>query len=220
VGANPLLTRVGALYHDVGKAVRPQFYIENQVPGQNIHEQLDPKTSAGVIVDHVQNGLELAKKYRIPEKVRAFIPEHHGTLETSYQYHSALEAAGGNSQNVNHEDFEYPGPKPQSRETAILMLADGVEAKARADSPDDEEQLEQLVRWVIENRVQNGQFDHVDLTFRDLEIVRRSFENTLKGIYHPRIIYPEESEAPEQESETASQDPSAGPTSTPQMDEA
>jgi hypothetical protein len=192
VDANPLLTRVGALYHDAGKALRPQYYIENQVPGHNVHEQLDPTTSAGVIVEHISGGLELAQKYRLPEKVQAFIPEHHGTLETSYQYRTAVEAAGGDSSRINHADFEYPGPKPRSKETALLMLADGVEAKARAETPKNETEIDSLVRWVINNRIDQGQLESVDLTFRDLDTIRRSFTSTLKGIYHPRIIYPED----------------------------
>jgi len=194
VKANPLLTRVGALYHDAGKALQPQFYIENQIPGQNIHEQLDPKTSASVIVEHITKGLELARKYRLPEKVMAFIPEHHGTLETSYQYHRALEAANGDSEKINPRDFRYPGPRPRSKETALLMLADGVEAKARAEAPETEEEIDQLVRWVIESRLNQGQLAHVDLTLKDLDTVRRSFVSTLKGIYHPRITYPEGAE--------------------------
>ncbi len=194
VNANPLLTRVGALYHDAGKAINPQFYIENQAPGQNVHEQLDPKTSAGVILDHIYNGLELARKYRLPEKVAAFIPEHHGTLETSYQYHKALEAVNGEKEKINPRDFQYPGPKPRSKETALLMLADGVEAKARAETPKTAEEIDRLVRWVIENRLNQGQLDNVDLTLKDLDTIRRSFVTTLKGIYHPRISYPEETE--------------------------
>jgi putative nucleotidyltransferase with HDIG domain len=192
VGANALLTRVGALYHDAGKALRPQYFIENQVRGQNVHEQLDPATSAEVILDHVRDGLELARRYRLPPRVQAFISEHHGELETSYQYHEALEAAGGDAARVDHSHYEYPGPKPQSRETAILMLADGVEAKARAEAPHSEGDLGKLVRWVIDKRVEQGQLRHVDLTFRDLDIIRRSFVNTLKGMYHPRVVYPEE----------------------------
>jgi putative nucleotidyltransferase with HDIG domain len=192
VNANPLLTRVGALYHDAGKAKNPQFFIENQVPGQNIHEQLDPQTSASVILDHIRNGIDLARKYRLPERVIAFIPEHHGTLETSYQYHKALESVNGEKTRLNPRDFHYPGPKPRSKETALLMLADGVEAKARAESPKNLEEIDRLVRWVIENRLNQGQLDYVDLTLKDLDTIRRSFVTTLKGIYHPRISYPEE----------------------------
>lgn len=201
IGANALLTRVGALYHDAGKAKRPQFFIENQMPGQNVHEQLDPTTSAGIIVDHVRDGLELARKYRLPKGIQAFILEHHGDMETGYQLNQALKAAGGEERGIDRSDFSYPGPAPQSRETALLMLADGVEAKARADRPSDEESIDQLVRWVIEDRLSKGQLDHVDLTLRDLDIIRKSFVNTLKNMHHPRIRYPgtspdEQREAP------------------------
>jgi putative nucleotidyltransferase with HDIG domain len=195
IGANALLTRVGALYHDAGKALRPHFFIENQVPGQNIHEQLDPVTSAGVILAHVKDGLELARKYRLPPAVQAFIPEHHGKLEATYQYQAAKEAATGNGSPVNLQDFTYPGPRPRSRETAVLMLADGVEAKARAENPANDEEIENLVRWVIEDRLTKGQLDRTDLTLKDIDTVRRSFVNTLRGIYHPRLRYPQAGEA-------------------------
>jgi putative nucleotidyltransferase with HDIG domain len=191
IGANSLLVRVGALYHDAGKALRPHFFIENQVPGQNIHEQLDPVTSAGVILAHVKDGLELAKKYRLPPAVQAFIPEHHGKLEATYQYQAAVDAAAGNGGTVNPQDFTYPGPRPRSRETAVLMLADGVEAMARAENPASDEEIEKLVRWVIQDRLSKGQLDRTDLTLKDLDTMRRSFFNTLRGMYHPRIRYPQ-----------------------------
>ncbi len=199
IGANALLTRVGALYHDIGKSLRPQFFIENQVRGQNVHEQLDPTTSASVILSHVRDGLELARKHRLPKQVQDFIPEHHGTLETSYQFREAVEAAGGDVSRVDRANFRYPGPRPRRKETAILMLADGVEAKARADAPASEEEIDRLVRWVIEQRLEEGQLDRVDLTLRDLDTIRRSFVNTLKGIYHPRITYPAQEEAAQEQ---------------------
>jgi putative nucleotidyltransferase with HDIG domain len=191
IGADRLLTRVGALYHDVGKSLRPQFFIENQVAGQNVHEQLDPKTSADIILGHVRDGMELARKYRLPANIRAFISEHHGTMETSYQFHAAVEAAGGDEELINRKDFTYPGPRPRSRETAILMLADGVEAAARAENPANNEDIEQLVHWVFDNRLTHGQLDRTDLTLRDLDTIRNSFILTLKNIYHPRIRYPQ-----------------------------
>jgi putative nucleotidyltransferase with HDIG domain len=190
IGANPLLTRVGALYHDVGKALRPQFFIENQIPGHNIHEQLDPATSSSMILNHVLDGIELARKHRLPRAIADFIPEHHGTLETSYQYHAAVKAAVGNGDSVDRADFTYPGPKPRSRETAILMLADGVEAKARSEMPEDEASIDALVHWVIDDRLSKAQLDRTDLTLKDLDTIRRSFVGTLKSIYHPRIRYP------------------------------
>lgn len=191
IGANALLTRVGALYHDIGKVNRPQFFIENQVAGQNIHEQLDPATSASVILSHVEDGLELARRHRLPKVIQDFIPEHHGRLEVSFQYQAALEAAGGDEKSIDRKHFTYSGPRPQSRETALLMLADGVEARARAESPKDEQEIESIVRWVIQERVAAGQLDRTELTLKDLDTIRRSFTNTLKGMYHPRIRYPE-----------------------------
>jgi putative nucleotidyltransferase with HDIG domain len=201
VGANPLLTRVGALYHDAGKALRPQFFIENQVAGQNIHQQLDPATSAGIILAHVRDGLDLAKKYRLPAQVQAFIPEHHGKMEANYQYQAAVEAAGGDASKVDRKAFAYPGPRPRSKETALLMLADGVEAKARAEAPKDDGEIEALVNWVIQNRLTNGQLDRTNLTLKDLDTIRRSFVSTLRGIYHPRIRYPEQ-DAPSDSDQT------------------
>jgi putative nucleotidyltransferase with HDIG domain len=191
IGANPLLTRVGALYHDVGKSIRPQFFIENQVAGQNIHEQLDPRTSADIILAHVREGLDLARKYRIPHSIRDFITQHHGTLDAAYQYHEALKAAGGDEAIIDKRDFTYPGPRPRSRETALLMLADGVEAAARGETPQTEEEIDKLVRWVIEDRRAKGQLDRTELTLKDLDTIRRSFVNTLRNIYHPRIRYPQ-----------------------------
>jgi putative nucleotidyltransferase with HDIG domain len=191
VDANPLLTRVGALYHDAGKALRPQFFIENQISGQNVHKQLDPTTSASVILSHVRDGLDLAKKYRLPRTIRDFIPQHHGTLEASFQYQAAVDAVGGDETRVDRREFTYPGPRPRTREAAILMLADGVEAKARADNPSDDESIENLVRWVIDDRLDKGQLDRTDLTLKDIDTIRRVFISTLKGIYHPRIRYPE-----------------------------
>jgi hypothetical protein len=194
IGANPLLTRVGALYHDIGKALRPQFFIENQVPGQNVHEQLDPTTSASIIISHVEDGLELANKYRLPESIQAFIKEHHGDQKVSYQYHAAIEAAGGDKNLVNTDEFIYPGSTPLTRETAVLMLADGVEAKARADRPENREAIDKLVRWVIADRLSNGQLARTDLTLRDIDTIRSSFTSTLRNFYHPRLQYPEPAE--------------------------
>jgi putative nucleotidyltransferase with HDIG domain len=198
IGANPYLTRVGALYHDVGKSVRPQFFIENQLPGQNPHDQLDPATSADMILSHVREGLDLARKHRLPANVTSFISEHHGTMETRYQYHAALEAAGNDKDKVDLKDFTYSGPRPRSRETAILMLADGVEARARAEMPQDEEAIEHLVRDVIQNRLKARQLDRTDLTLKDLDTIRRSYTRSLKSIHHPRIRYPERKEAADQ----------------------
>lgn len=191
IGANPLLVRVGALYHDVGKAMHPEFFVENQLNGDNIHERLDPKTSAQIIIGHVKDGMEMARRHRLPSRVRAFIPEHHGTLRTNFQYKRALDAAGGDPAGIDEVEFHYPGPRPQSKETALLMLADGCEAKVRADRPNTVEGLERIVKMVIDDRVAVGQLDDTGLTLRDLHLIRQSYAATLKGMFHSRIQYPE-----------------------------
>ena len=195
IDGNGMLTRVGCLYHDVGKTERPQFFIENQLSGQNIHEQMDPATSASMIIAHVTDGQELARKHRLPRVVTDFILEHHGTMRTEYQYRLALKAARDDSDSVDPRDFTYPGPRPRSKETAILMLADGVEAKIRAEMPEDEASLDEAVAWVIEDRLAKKQLARTDLTLKNLDTIRRSFVKTLRSIDHPRIRYPESPEA-------------------------
>ncbi len=190
IGADPLLTRVGAYYHDVGKIRRPYFFVENQGEGINVHERLDPKTSAQIVISHVKDGLELGQKYGLPQAILDFIPEHHGTTRQSYFYHQAQEGGG----EVREDDFRYPGPRPHSRETAILMLADGVEAAIRAESPSTPEEVEKIVRQIIERRLSDGQLDNSDLTLRDLEKIKETFIKVLEGVYHPRIKYPEKEE--------------------------
>lgn len=192
VGADTLLTRVGALYHDAGKALNPIFFIENQVPGHlNPHDELDPQTSSSIIIRHVTDGLELARKHRLPERVTDFISEHHGTMITRYQYVKAVEAANGDEDGVDKEQFRYPGPRPQSRETAILMLADGVEARMRAERPKTDEDIYAIVKSTVDTRVAVGQLDDTDLTLKDLDVIIRSFIRTLRGVYHPRVQYPQ-----------------------------
>jgi putative nucleotidyltransferase with HDIG domain len=191
IDADTLLTRVGALYHDAGKARLPYYFIENQVDGaHNPHDDLPPTESAAIIIRHVPDGVELAAKYRMPKRIKDFVLEHHGTMITRYQYHQAVEAAGGNAQEINIESFRYPGPKPQSRETALVMLADGVEARSRAEKPESEEQILAMVKDVINNRLNAGQLDDTDLTLKDINKIIASFATTLRGIYHPRIQYP------------------------------
>lgn len=191
IGANAMLVRVGALYHDAGKALHPQYFIENQLDYSNIHETLTPEDSARVIIRHVPDGLELARRYRLPSRIRDFITEHHGTLMTVYQYKRALEAAGGDASQVDESRFRYPGPRPRSRETALLMLADGCEAKARSDRPKTEEDIDRIVKSLIDDRLAKGQLDETGLTLNDLALIRESFVNTLRGVFHPRVQYPE-----------------------------
>ena len=193
VHADALLTRVGALFHDIGKAENPLFFVENQPPAQiDSHDDLDPKESARTIIRHVTDGLELAQKYRLPRRLQDFIAEHHGTLITRYQYNRAVQLANGDASSVNELDFRYPGPTPRSKETALLMFADGVEARARAEHPGTDDEVRALVRGVIENRRKDGQLDDAPLSSRDLANILDSFATTLRVTYHPRLEYPQE----------------------------
>jgi len=192
IGADTLLTRVGAIYHDCGKALNPYFFIENQLPGnENPHDKIDAATSAQTIIRHVTDGLDLARKHRLPRRIHDFIGEHHGTMLTRYQFAKAIEAAGGDETQIDENLFRYPGPRPRSRETAILMLADGSEARVRAERPTDEKELHRVIKSVVENRLSAGQLDETTLTLRDLDEIIDSFTTTLRGIYHPRLEYPD-----------------------------
>ena len=192
IGADQLLTRVGAIYHDAGKAANPSFFIENQITGQiNSHDDLDPYVSAATVIQHVSDGVELAKKHRIPQRIIDFMLEHHGTLMTRYFYVKAVEMNDNQIENVNEAGFRYPGPIPQSKETALLMLADGCEARARAEKPQSKEELKSIVLKVIDFCLKEGQLEDTELTMKDLNIIQDSFTNTLLNTYHPRIKYPE-----------------------------
>jgi putative nucleotidyltransferase with HDIG domain len=191
IGANALLTRVGAYYHDVGKIARPYFFVENQMDGINVQERLDPRTSAQIIISHVKDGIDLAKKHRLPRDIRAFIPEHQGTGVIKYFYHQALEQASDPDE-VDEADFRYPGPRPQSKETAIVMLADSCEAAVRAAHPNSAEEIDTVVHRVITDRLVKGELDESDLTIRNLDQIRQAFVEILQGVFHPRIKYPDE----------------------------
>jgi putative nucleotidyltransferase with HDIG domain len=191
IGADALLTRVGALFHDIGKAVNPSFFIENQTHGSlNTHDDLDPAESSAAITQHVLDGIKLARKYRLPRRIDDFILEHHGTMLTRYQYTKAVEAMGGDESRVDASKFRYPGPSPRSRETALLMLADGTEARVRAGRPSNEEELLAIVHSAIEYAQTSGQLDNTQLTLSDLNKIAESFVTTLRGSFHPRIEYP------------------------------
>jgi hypothetical protein len=193
IGADPLLTRVGALYHDVGKTGNPLFFIENQTPGfSSPHETLNGYQSAEIIIRHVTEGLELADRHRLPRAIREFIEQHHGTLTARYQYVQAVKDAGGDESQVDIERFRYPGRIPQSREVAILMLADGCEARVRAERPSNEEQLLEVIKSMVKDRFAKGQLDETNLTFRDLTLIQDSFLSSMRVIYHPRVRYPNE----------------------------
>jgi putative nucleotidyltransferase with HDIG domain len=187
VAADPLLVRVGAYYHDVGKLVRPYFFIENQFDGKNAHDTLDPQTSARIVATHVRDGLELAARYKLPPRVQEFISEHHGTRLVGFFYHQASQEGDGQ---VDASQYSYPGPKPRSKEAGIVMLADSVEAVVRSAKDHSPENVSALVRKVVDERVGEGQLDDCDLTIRDIERIKTAFIEILMGMYHPRIEYP------------------------------
>jgi putative nucleotidyltransferase with HDIG domain len=204
IGADALLTRAGAYYHDVGKLANPMAFIENQAGIENIHDELSPEQSAAVLKGHVANGIDLAYRFRLPKPVIAFIPQHHGTALMSYFFEKAreqaLEAAGARPgttagaaalESVDDARFRHVGPKPQTREAAILMLADGVEAAVRSLTSHDEPAIRGMVDRIIRERLEDGQFDECDLTFRDLDRTREAFVGQLLGMYHRRIEYPQ-----------------------------
>jgi len=208
IGADSLLTRVGAYYHDVGKTIRPYFFIENRTEGPDPHARLDPYTSAQIIISHVKDGIELTRKYHLPQRIIDFVPEHHGTLMVSYFYHQAARQAGA-PDSVERAAFRYSGPKPQSRETAITMLADGAEATVRSKRPATVEEIEQIVAESVDSRVMSGQLDECPLTMDDLRQIRRAFVDVLRGLHHPRISYPPEATltSPAAEQATADEPP-------------
>ena len=191
LGMDTLLVRVGALYHDVGKALNPSFFIENQMPGHlNPHNDVDPEAAASSIIRHVLDSVTLARKYRLPRRLQDFMLEHHGTLLARYYYNSAVQAAGGDTSKVDSSKFRYPGPRPRTRETALLMLADNVEARARSDVPHNEQEINAVVQKAIDYCQAEGQLSDTRFTFKDLNIISEVFSVTLTGLYHPRIAYP------------------------------
>jgi len=198
--------RVGAYYHDIGKISRPYFFSENQFDGDNPHDSLDPHTSADIIIGHVTEGIPLADKHELPERIKDFIREHHGTTLVSYFYRIAAKAAEDG--NVDEERFRYPGPRPQTRETAIVMLADGIEASVRAHRPIDADATERVIRQIINDRLVAGQLDECDLTLKDLDRIRQSFTEVIQSVFHPRVQYPERmpKRAPRASTESSSGD--------------
>jgi putative nucleotidyltransferase with HDIG domain len=180
--------RVGAFYHDVGKMNRPPFFSENQ-NGGNPHENLDPFSSARIILSHVPDGLELARRYRLPNRIRHFIAEHHGDRVVWSFYSKALALAADNEE-VDITRFQYAGPRPRSRETGIVQLADSIEATSRALRPTTEKEIEKIVTTLIEDHLKEGQLDDSGLTLGDIKVLRESFIKTLKGRYHMRVKYP------------------------------
>lgn len=192
VGANPLLTRVGAYYHDIGKTLTPHNFVENQLNNQNVHEDLTPEESVKLIIRHVQEGIELAKESKLPKEIIEFIPMHHGTTTISYFYDKARKLYGDEKVNVN--DYKYPGPKPNSKETAIIMLADGCESAVRSIDNPDSAKVENVIDSIINSRIDAGQLDEAPITFRDITKLKEAFKSILLGQHHRRIRYPKQDE--------------------------
>lgn len=195
IGANGLLARCGAYYHDIGKINKPGYFVENQVAGISRHDRLSPAMSLLIIVGHVKDGIEMAKEYGLPKPLHPFIAEHHGTTLVEYFYHAATKARRESDPAVSESEFRYPGPKPQSRETAIVMLCDGVEGAVRAMAEPTPNRIETVVSELAQKRLMDGQFDECDLTFRELALIERTLISRLCSIYHARVAYPERVEA-------------------------
>ncbi|MFY9217618.1 MAG: HDIG domain-containing metalloprotein [Tepidanaerobacteraceae bacterium] len=189
VGADSLLARVGANYHDIGKLKRPYFFIENQLTSDNPHDKLSPTLSALIITSHVKDGVEIAKEYRLPDCITDFIVQHHGTSLLSFFYQKALESA--DEKKPDEASFRYEGPKPKTREAAIVMLADCVEAAVRSLPKPTHGKIEGLIRQIIKDKLSDGQLDECDLTLKDLDKIAIAFSKIMTGIFHTRIEYPD-----------------------------
>ncbi|MCD6575257.1 HDIG domain-containing protein [Candidatus Aerophobetes bacterium] len=193
IGANPLLARVGAYYHDVGKVTRPHFFYENvrMKEGDDYHSRVSPNLSSMIIISHVKDGVELARIFRLPQVVIDIIAQHHGTSLIAYFYRKALLEKKG-KEPVNESDFRYPGPKPRTKEAAIVMLADSVEADFRFSSGKSSKEIKERVQKVIDNKLKDHQLDEADLSLRDLNLIAEAFVRVLTGLSHTRKRYPEE----------------------------
>ncbi|WP_206917417.1 HD family phosphohydrolase [Alicyclobacillus suci] len=189
VGADPLLCRVGAYYHDVGKTKRPAFFVENQMTKENPHDKIAPSLSHLIITSHVSDGLEMQKRAGLPKPIQDICATHHGTTILWYFYNKAKELDKNGT--VKVDDFRYPGPKPKTRECAILMICDAVEAAVRSMARPTPNRVEGVIRKIIRDRLQDGQLDECDLTLQDLDVMIGAFMKTLKGVYHSRIEYPD-----------------------------
>ena len=187
VGANALLARVGAYYHDIGKLIRPMYFKENQM-GENPHDKTDPRVSTAILTEHTRDGVELARKHRLPEPIIDMIRQHHGDTPVMYFYAKAVKMLG--EENVDIRDFRYDGPKPQTAEAAILMLSDTVEAAVRALPDPTQEKISALIRKLVRGKMEDGQLDECTLTFRDIGKICSAFETVLQGVFHERIEYP------------------------------
>jgi putative nucleotidyltransferase with HDIG domain len=187
VGANGLLARVGVYYHDVGKMIKPQYFVENQPGGRNPHDKLKPHTSAIIVREHVIEGERMARDEGIPDVVARFIPEHHGTQLIGFFYEKAKEES---EEEPDIEEFRYPGPKPRSKETAIAMLADSVESATRALQDPSPERVRELVQTIVEGKIRDGQLSEAPLTLREITLIQEQFVKVVAGMFHHRLDYP------------------------------
>jgi len=195
IGANPLLARVGALYHDIGKVgkkTKPYYFIENQNRGNNPHDKLEPSMSALILVAHVKHGVEKAREFRLGQPIIDVIEQHHGTSLIKYFYNKALERADKTHQLVSEDKYHYPGPRPRSKEAALVMLADVTEAACRTLPETTPAQIQKRIQTLIMGLFSEGQLDESTLTLKDLHAITRSFVRSMQGILHSRIEYPEE----------------------------
>jgi hypothetical protein len=188
IGANHLLTKVGTYFHDLGKMEKPEYFTENQIGIDNKHEQISPKKSAQIIIDHVAAGIELARQYKLPQRIIDFIPMHHGTTLVKHFYAQALEM--NPDKEINEDDFRYPGPKPRTKETAILMICDSAEAISRIESKSLED-IELIIEKNIQDRILDGQFDECNITISDLNKIKTVIAKSLIGMGHKRVSYKE-----------------------------
>jgi hypothetical protein len=191
IGVNPLFARVAAYYHDIGKLRQPQYFVENQKDGFNPHDKLSPNMSALVLVSHVKDGVAYAKEHGLPQPLIDAIPQHHGTRLIRFFYEKARQAAQAEGREVNESDFRYPGPRPRSKETAILMLADGVEAISRTLSDTSPARLRAMIKRSIQEVVDDEQLSECSITLQDLSKIADAFLGVLAGMHHQRIEYPE-----------------------------
>jgi cyclic-di-AMP phosphodiesterase PgpH len=189
IGANQLLARVGALFHDIGKIEKSEYFVENQLDIDNKHDKLTPKKSASIIRQHVQDGIELARQYGIPERVWKFIPTHHGTILIKHFYANAVNEALLKELAIDEQDYRYQGPKPDSKETGIVMLADAAEALSRLVDTSQRDDIESAVEAIIVDRVLDGQLSDTPLTLRDLDLIRESLVRNILGSSHKRVQY-------------------------------
>jgi putative nucleotidyltransferase with HDIG domain len=198
IGANGLLVRVGAYFHDIGKMFKPSYFVENQGVAASRHESLQPQMSALVIIAHVKDGADLARQHNLPQVIIDFIEQHHGTTLVEYFYNeakqNAAEADPENPAEVDESGFRYPGPKPQSKEAAVMMLADAVEGACRTLVDPTPSRIESLVQALVQKRLMEGQFEDCDLTLEEIHDIETSLIKSLTAVYHGRVKYPEQAE--------------------------